>query len=363
MNVVFWSGCVDMHTANVFNYLGQDNDVIIAYVDRSFRGYTEVIVPNCQLVNIETLADVFQLIEETSDYIHISNAFKVIPKHWILHRALKELVKKRCYLISLFQEQYPYNGLLGFMRRVKWMYTYNWGMGRTHKLIGYCGTKAYFSLRKAFVSKARLVEFIYTPWYNNSFTTTVTKISTFIMVGQLVPRKCIIETINIFKQINKDFVFKIIGDGFLKNEVINLIQNDSRFKYLGTLKPEEVQKEYSNSDVLILSSSFDGWGCSVNEAISQGCRVIVSDNCGSESLIRTNPMLGNVFHSGNWTELKQFIVSSIVEGPLDLKKKHSIKEWSQNISPQVEAEYLQEVLNSLYNSKPLPQAPWCQSNL
>ena len=358
MDVVFWTGCINFHTINMFNCFGEQNTVIIAYCERSFRGYTDLSVPNCELVELSSEDDVATLVERTKTYIHINNGFKTQPQHKLIRDALKMLCKRNVLLVSLFQEQFPYKGFIGFLRQLKWTYIYNWGLGRKHKLIGYCGEKAYISLRKALLPKSKLIEFIYTPWYDNRYVVEVNRTVTFVMVGQLVPRKCVLETIGVLKDLSYNFYFKIVGDGILKNKVLSLIGDDSRFEYLGTLTPADVQKEYLSSDYLILSSKFDGWGCSVNEALSQGCRVVVSDNCGSESLVRQNPFLGMVYRTDYWDEFKAIIEDCIKTGPLTLEQKHKIIEWSLKISPSMESEYLTGILMALQGSTKMPKAPW-----
>lgn len=141
MNLVFWTGCIDFHTVNVFNYLGLTHKIIIAYCERSFRGYEDIDVQNCELNRVSTDAEIDKLISRTKDFVHISNAFKVAPEFKILKTSLGKLRKERCKLISLFQEQYPNTGIKGFLRILKWMYIYHIGNGKDHKLIGYCGKK------------------------------------------------------------------------------------------------------------------------------------------------------------------------------------------------------------------------------
>lgn len=356
--VVFWTECINFHTLQLFECFGCYNDVVIAYCNRSFRGYVDLKINNCKTVQILDFEDCIKLMEETSDYIHISNAFKTDRKYAILKEALKELVRRKFNLISLFQEQYPYTGFKGFLRSVKWFYIYNFGIGKTHKLIGYCGQRAYISLRRSIVGKQKLAEFIYTPWYDEEMPIVLTDVPTFIMVGQLVERKRVIETVKIFKSLDKDFVFKIIGDGVQKKELEDLIHDDSRIKFLGRLSPSEVQREYAESDYLVLSSAFDGWGCSVNEAITQGCKVIVSDHCGASSLILDHPFLGLIFKSDDWNMFGDIVKDSILGGSLSYETKFQIKTWSKRISPHIESNYLTELLNSLHNGENNVHVPW-----
>lgn len=358
MNIVYWTACIDLHTIYVFDYLGKVHNVVVAYCQRSFRDYTNIDVTNCNLVKISSPSDITNFIDRTPDYIHVSNAFKVMRQHKILKTALSKLVKRNYTLISLFQEQYPYNGLLGHLRRVKWTWMYKYGLGRHHQLIGYCGENAYRSLRLASIPDKKLAEFIYSPWYQNSIPPIKTTKITFIMVGQLVPRKRVIETILALKQLNDDFLFKIIGEGPLKKRINSIIRQDKRFRLLGSLPPDKVQEEYVASDTLILSSAFDGWGCSVNEALSQGCRVIVSDSCGSSSLIKSNENLGNVFKSDDWDQFTQIIKNYINAGSLNLSEKEYIQKWSVCIHPKALAEYLNALLYWKFKDGIKPQPPW-----
>lgn len=47
----------------------------------------------------------------------------------------------------------------------------------------------------------------------------------------------------------------------------------------------EVPEFMQHNDVLILPSLHDGWGAVVNEAMTLGLYVIVSDRCGAKALI------------------------------------------------------------------------------
>lgn len=358
-NLVFWTGSVNFHNIQTLDHFGKNNNVIIAYHNRSFRDLTNVPVNNCSLVQLESKDDYIHLINQTAHYIHVNNAFKVHQGHEIIQAALKELVKRKYHLISLFQEQFPSNGILGWLRRFKWFWIYHFGLGRTHKAIGYCGLNAYTSLKRALVSTDLLHDFIYTPWYTKKLPPKMNKSITFIMVGQLVPRKAVIETINTFKSIHQNFIFKIIGDGVLKEPIKNLISDDPRFQYLGSLPPHAVQEQYNYSDILILSSSFDGWGCSTNEAISQGCKVIVSTACGSHVLTNYIPNSGYTFRYGDWHSLRQIAIKVINNGPLSIAEKKQIIKNALVLKPEVEACYLKELLDfSFKKIQPKPIAPW-----
>ena len=354
--VVFWTGSINSHSSYVIDEFAKNNDVIIAYAERSFRNFTNFEIKHCKLTPISNKEDIISLVKSTKDYIHINNCFKVNPKYKIIKIALKLLVKENLTIISLFQEQYPYKGFIGKLRQLKWYWIYNYGLGSKHKLIGYCGQIAKISLIKSCVCRDKLFDFIYTPWYQNITEIKTQALPTFIMVGQLVRRKEILRVIQIFRTFNLNFKFKIIGDGVLRNKIISLIENDKRFEFLGSLQPFDVQKQYAKSDLLILASSFDGWGCSVNEAMSQGCRVLVSNSCGSSSLV--SPKTGSIFKAGNWQDFRGKVQLEILKLPLSLKQKQEIIEYSQNISPEAEAIHLNKIFDFYFKKKERPTPPW-----
>lgn len=71
--------------------------------------------------------------------------------------------------------------------------------------------------------------------------------------------------------------------------------------------PSEARKLLSTTDVLLQVSKLEGWGCTVNEALMYGNRVIVSDSVGSRALLRNKVDCGQIFESGNWDVLKNCI--------------------------------------------------------
>lgn len=356
--IVFWTSNISPHNIHIFECLGRTNDVIVAYVEKSFRGLSEYTPCNVKLKQITNKSDVEVLIENTKGYIHINNALRVAPKFKILQVALKYLIKSNCKIISLFQEKFPDMGIMGYMRRLKWTYVYRIGLGRKHMAIGYCGDQSLQSLHHVGVKNIRLFEFNYSTEFEEVMYPELPKFPSFIFVGQLVKRKAVLETIVAFKKIKEDFVFTIIGDGELNNEVRSLIKGDARFRYLGLLPKNLIQREYNKADCVVLPSYFDGWGCVVNEGISQGCRVLVSDGCGAASLLYKAPFLGNVFKSGNWSELQTLVVNEIRSCDKLRKNRENIKKYWFKISPQAMSDYLVKCLHSILTNQEFPTPCW-----
>jgi glycosyltransferase involved in cell wall biosynthesis len=146
-----------------------------------------------------------------------------------------------------------------------------------------------------------------TPNYINKNTKDNQKIN-FLFVGQLIPRKGIDVLINLLKYLNDkyndEFFFNIIGDGMLKNELIEYIKDFKTVKFLGLISDvEAVNKYYKEADVLFLPSYFDGWGAVVNEAMAQSCSLLLSEKVYSSQALLIENNNGYVFDPYNFNSL------------------------------------------------------------
>lgn len=121
-----------------------------------------------------------------------------------------------------------------------------------------------------------------------------------VYVGSLISRKNVKLIIQSLKQIQIDsFHLTIIGDGPLKKELMKFsdkIGIDQEITFKGFMSMNEIKKELTDYDILVLPSYYDGWGAVVNEGLMAGLFVLVSDKCGSKTLI--NERNGRMFNLG-----------------------------------------------------------------
>lgn len=125
-----------------------------------------------------------------------------------------------------------------------------------------------------------------------------------LFVGSLIPRKNVQIVMEALKD-NSDIDFTLVGDGEerVKLEVIAQ-KNRINTRFLGIRPMNEVPEIMQQNDVLILPSLHDGWGAVVNEAMSLGLYVIVSDRCGAKALIADDSD-GLIFKSKDVSSLKE----------------------------------------------------------
>jgi 1,2-diacylglycerol 3-alpha-glucosyltransferase len=147
---------------------------------------------------------------------------------------------------------------------------------------------------------------------------------TFLVVARLIPKKNIQLLLHSFADLIKGnadirarLILKIAGEGpMLSNleETCANLQLENNVKFLGHVSYFNLPRLYRDSSVLVLPSLSEQWGLVVNEAMSAGLPVIVSDACGcSDDLVRDG-VNGFVFESGNREQLT-YIMQRFIEAP------------------------------------------------
>lgn len=359
-----------MHSASVFEELGKYLSVIIACKSEDYGTFGSLQFRYAKVFHINNTRDVDDLIFSTIDWIHVNNVFKVYPGVEDLGYALRLLLKRNCIVFAINMEQYQWWTVKGFLRRLQWFYLFNIGQGRKIQAIGCTGKTGINAFRKAFVSSRRLFDFIYTVpapnsyllEKNNSQTMVLNKannVVSFLILGQIISRKCILECVKTFNLLNEDYNLEIVGGGDLEKQLSSLIKNNPRIHYYGKLMPLQVRDLLKYTDVLLLASKSEGWGCTVNEALMYGNRVIVSDCVGSRDLILNRDFCGTTFESENWDNLKSCILQEIKRGPRSKKERLLISQWAKCIYPESAANYFLNVVEYYICKLPYkPIAPW-----
>jgi glycosyltransferase involved in cell wall biosynthesis len=141
------------------------------------------------------------------------------------------------------------------------------------------------------------------------------------------------------------FSVRIIGIGSLEELLRKQVFEEDLTEYItfgGVVKSDGISSELDASDVLVLPSRFDGWGAVVNEALSCGCRVICSGECGSKDLVYACRG-GHVFVSDSISDLANKMQSVIDSGPVASRERIRLRSWSKRISPVAAATYLRGV--------------------
>lgn len=112
-----------------------------------------------------------------------------------------------------------------------------------------------------------------------------------IFVGRLENYKNPIKSIELMKklkEISNDYFLIIIGQGSLKNKIVDLIKNYNLEKdilLIDKLENSKIHKYYKASDIFINLNDKEIFGMSILEAMYQGCNVIAIDAPGPKFII------------------------------------------------------------------------------
>jgi glycosyltransferase involved in cell wall biosynthesis len=127
----------------------------------------------------------------------------------------------------------------------------------------------------------------------------------YLFVGRLAPEKGIYDLLEAFRRIQARLpkaTLVIAGSG---GEMHSLKSRASAWglaesiQFLGNQNPEQLGVLYENSTALVLPSHREPWGLVVNESLSYGCPVVVSNICGCTPELVHEAVTGYVFPAGN----------------------------------------------------------------
>ena len=186
-----------------------------------------------------------------------------------------------------------------------------------------------------------------------------------VFVGQLIERKGV--------DILLDEVATMIGEGYTNIQLTLIGDGEQRGKYeqrvahydmqdriifTGAISSDDVLTHIQHSDALVLPSRWDGWGLVVNEALSVGVPVIVSDTCGAADLI-VDGFNGYVFSILEENSLRQKLEEMIKKHDSWATMRANAASVGQAISTEVMAKYLLACIKHMKGQiTQKPQLPW-----
>ena len=122
-------------------------------------------------------------------------------------------------------------------------------------------------------------------------------------------------------------------------------------------------QEMSTSDFMLLPSRFDGWGAVVNEALSVGTPVLVSEQCGASSVIRGNALLGRIIEALTPAGLATAMDAMIGKGQVGCDERLRIRAWTTtHLSGALLSAYFLRIVDAAgKGSRSVEPAPWEQT--
>ena len=152
------------------------------------------------------------------------------------------------------------------------------------------------------------------------------------------------------------FKLDMIGEGELLNSMKSYVKINGLSDYvhfLGTMPNNQVHEQMRKHDIFLFTSDKgEGWGAVANEAMSNGCVLIASDEIGSIPFLVKNKSNGLIFKSNNINSLCTTI-KYVLDYPqrCELLSKNAIETMQQVWSPLNAAKSLIRLSNDLLNNK------------
>ena len=152
------------------------------------------------------------------------------------------------------------------------------------------------------------------------------------------------------------FVIDVFGTGEKSDEIKALaskLQVENFVMFKGNKPNHEILQEMHNHDIFILTSDKnEGWGAVANEAMSQGCMVIGSDEIGSIPYLVKDGETGLLFKSRSIDSLYEKVKWSL-DNPSEISRiaNKGMQNMIDNWSPKVAAQNLIRLIILLSEDK------------
>ena len=367
-SITFWQNVPSIHQAPMIRALADLVDAMQVRVvtdaplseARAAQGWSVPDFGGAQLVVAPALDDRSDLLDRfnTSDDAHVFSGFRAYPG---VRTALVRLLRTEARLAVFAEAGRTDDGLRALLRRLVYSAELARYRNRVDVLLasGELG-RAYFA-RAGFPTE-RIRKFAYfteLPCFtDHASTATDSGAFSIAFVGAHIYRKRLDLLLGaLHAGLESPWHLAIVGAGELTAELkahaAARLGND-RVTWLGTLPNVEMSPFLACQDVLVLPSSFDGWGAVVNEALAVGTPVIASDACGASDLL-VNGRIGDVFRSGDVRSLADALRRRMTAGRVEPLDRTGRAEWAARaIGPRAGAQYLVDVLDRC--DRPVP--PW-----
>ncbi|WJG09739.1 glycosyltransferase family 4 protein [Aliiglaciecola sp. LCG003] len=159
----------------------------------------------------------------------------------------------------------------------------------------------------------------------------------FLFVGRLQTQKnpeLLVKSFAAYRDKHKNGRLLIVGDGNLREslqELVNSLQINNQVHFLGTQNRETLKQLYQASDMLLLTSHFEGMPVCVLESLASGLPVI-SARVGEVARVVSNGFSGEIIESYKAQDYLM-AMEKIIANPIQYSASHCV----ESISPYTPA--------------------------
>jgi len=271
---------------------------------RSDSGWTVPKTSALKIYELSEFQDAALNDEFGQNSLHVFSGFGFYD---VLKKPYKEAVRRGLRMGVIVERPYDTNAFSNMLRWLRYRYVALRMAGRIENLIALGGGAKEYYAGVGF-PQGKILEFGYYPEIQpvgGSGERSSDSPFEVLVVAGLVPWKRVDLAISAVAALNGDVHLTIIGKGHLEKK-LKALSRKLKFAHpvtwIDQLPNVEVRRKMADSDVLVLPSSYDGWGAVVNEALGEGTPVVVSSGCGACVLKQFNLPV-SVFAKNNTSEL------------------------------------------------------------
>lgn len=228
------------------------------------------------------------------------------------------------------------NGLVGISRKLATRYA---------DCVVVLGKRDYNSYLKKY-PKIKKIEFIYNPIALNLETSANINVKRVIAVGRLDEQKGFDMLINAWSRIEEkvpDWKLDIFGEGPLRKQLQDQIKNLNLKNIYLKGYSVDIEKEYINSSVFVLSSRYEGFVLALMEAQAKALPCVSFDCKEGPAELIDNGINGYLIEEGNEREFSE----KLLELLLDEKMRKKFSENSRKDLDRFNIEKIIEKWNRL----------------
>lgn len=168
--------------------------------------------------------------------------------------------------------------------------------------------------------------------------------------GSLIQRKgmdiAVMSYLGLPSDIKNKTTLWIAGDGPLRAELQAMDDNSGDILFLGFLNSKDLPYYFNLASVFLFCSRYDGWAVVINEALSAGLPVVVSDKVTASELI-TNNKNGFVCGSNKIVEFSRALFNLLIDSDLSSEMSKNNYQLSQELNSAAMAVKISEILSNV----------------
>lgn len=158
-----------------------------------------------------------------------------------------------------------------------------------------------------------------------------------LFVGRLVALKNMEFALRAFIKANlNNTVFVVVGNGPEKEKLEKIVTGNSAVIFTGRLEGDELYAWYNVGQVFTLPSYQEPFGAVTNEALVAGCKVLISKEAGSNSLVKNgkNGYIIDPYHEMDFIEKLKLVFYDIkpLKMPLTVKENLMLSSFENHIN-------------------------------